>query len=225
MTQRDIENRLFSLRDEGYAALQSKIVPTIEKNTLIGVRIPVLRKLAKELSKEPSAVCFLSRLPHAYYDENILHALMINEERDFELMTEKLTAFLPFVDNWAVCDTIKPRIPKDRRGEFREMIAKWIASERPYEVRFAIGMLMSHYLDDESAGASLKAVDAVSSGEYYVRMMQAWFFATALAKQYEKAITYLERGLPDPFVMAKTKSKCMDSFRISDERKRYIKSI
>lgn len=225
MTQRDIERKLFALRDGGYAAMQSKIVPNVAPETVIGVRIPELRRFAKELKNDPSTVLFLSRLPHAYYDENVLHALIINEERDHDLLMEKLRAFLPFVDNWAVCDTIKPKIAKTRREEFLGSLKLWLVSERPYEVRFAIGMLMSHFLDDEHVNEALELVNGVKSGEYYVQMMQAWFFATALAKQYDAAIPYLERGLEDPFVMAKTKSKCSDSFRISPDKKSYIKSL
>ena len=225
MTENDIKSRLFALRDEKYRDFQTKLVPTVKPERMIGVRLPALRTLAKELSREPSTALYLARLPHEFYDEDMLHALILNEEKDFGLLMEKLRAFLPCVDNWAVCDTIKPKLFKKRRAELLPAIPEMLASPHEYTVRFGLGMLMANYLDDDFSKEVLELAASVSREEYYIRMMQAWFFATALAKRYEETLPFIEEGRLSPEVLAMTKRKCTDSFRISPERKARIAEL
>lgn len=225
MTEKDVLSRLYSMQDEKYRDFQAKLVPTVDPKRLIGVRLPQIRTLAKELSREPSTALFLSHLPHGTYDEDMLHAMILNEEKDFSLLMEKLRAFLPFVDNWAVCDTLKPKAFKKRRAELYSEIPEMLGAEHEYTVRFGLSMLMSHFLDEDFSKDVLELAAGVEREEYYIRMMQAWFFATALAKKYDETLPYIENGRLSPEVLAMTKRKCMDSFRISPERKARIAEL
>ena len=221
----DIQKRLFALRDEGYAAFQQKLIPTADADTIIGVRTPALRQLAKALRGTPEAEDFLSALPHRYFDENQLHAFLISLERDFDRALCAVDAFLPHVDNWATCDQLSPKVFRKNRAALRTAIRGWLASEHPYTVRFGMGMLMEHFLDDDFSPDVLEAAAEVRREEYYVRMMQAWFFATALAKQYDAALPYLEQHLLDKWVHGKTIQKAVESYRITPEQKAYLKSL
>ena len=225
MTIKDIESRLMQMSEPDYAVFLERLLPNVAPERVLGVRIPAIRALAKEVIKDPSYVMFLASLPHRYHEEDLLHALILNEEKDMPLLEEKLNSFLPYVNNWAVCDTIKPKAFRKNRGRLMELIREMLVSEHEYTVRFGLGMLMAHYLDEDFSEEALSLAASVSREEYYIRMMQAWFFATALAKQYEHAIPYLEEHRLSKEVTNMTVRKCLDSFRISEERKNYIKLL
>jgi len=191
----------------------------------IGVRTPELRKLAKELAKREDIREFLNDLPHQYFDENQLHAFILSGEKDFEKCMEDLERFLPYVDNWATCDQTSPKVFRKHRKELLDAIRRWIESDHPYTVRFAIKMLMEHFLDEDFDPAYPEMVAEVRSEEYYIRMMIAWYFATALAKQYEAVLPYLEQKKLDVWTHNKTIQKAVESYRITEEQKIYLKSL
>ena len=187
-----IQKELFSLQDKEYMKFLSKLTPNVSEDTIIGVRIPKIRKLAKKLVKNNEYEDFLKELPHKYYDENLLHGAIISESKDFENCIKLLDNFLPFVDNWAVCDTISPKIFKKYKKELIEKIKEWSQSDKTYTCRFGVEMLMTHFLDEDFKKEYLEVVADIHSEEYYVKMAVAWFFATALAKQWDYAVIYLE---------------------------------
>lgn len=216
---------LFQLQDKGYRDFHSKLIPTIPVETIIGVRIPAIRKLAKEYGKDPECVEFLKQLPHAYYDENILHALLVAEIKDYEVCVKEVERFLPYVDNWAVCDIFSPKVFRKNKDKLIEKIKEWAASEYPYTCRFGMEMLMTHFLDEDFRVEYLEIPAAVHSGEYYVNMMIAWFYATALAKQWDAAVGYIEKKCLDPWTHNKTIQKARESYRITREQKEYLKTL
>ena len=220
-----IQERLFALRDEKYREFQRSLIPGLPRENIIGIRIPVMRKLAKEFVKEPEAAVFLKQLPHTYYDENILHALLIAEIKDYDTCMEAVEAFLPYIDNWAVCDGLSPKAFGKHKAELLEKIRLWIPSEHIYTCRFGIGMLMRWFLDEDFQPGYLELPAAVRSEEYYVNMMTAWFFATALAKQWDAAIPYLEQNRLDPWTHDKTIQKARESYRITTEQKEYLQRL
>lgn len=220
-----VRERLFALRDGDYAAFQAKLTPGVAPEAFIGVRVPELRKLAKELAGSPEAAAFLAGLPHEYYDENMLHSLLVTGLRGREECIIETERFLPYVDNWAVCDTLAPRaLVKDRPALLRD-IRRWAASEKVYTCRFGIGMLMRFFLDADFSPELLEIPAAVRSEEYYVRMMVAWFFATALAKQWDAALPYIEGGRLDKWTHNKTISKACESFRVPAGRKELLRGL
>lgn len=221
----EIQSRLFELQDKAYAEFQSRLTPNIPRELFIGVRVPEARSLAKKYMKEDESEIFLNSLPHHYYDENILHALLISEIKDYENCVEKIEIFLPYVDNWAVCDIISPKVFKKHKPELLERIKVWALSEHSYTCRFGLEMLMSHFLDESFKPEYLEIPAAVESEEYYVRMMIAWFFATALAKQWRESIVYLENSRLDVWSHNKTVQKACESYRIKDEQKLYLKKL
>jgi 3-methyladenine DNA glycosylase AlkD len=221
----DIRARLFALADEPYGDFTARLIPTADRSRIIGVRTPALRALAKELSGKPETEAFLAALPHEYHDENQLHAMLISGEKDFRRALDEVNAFLPWVDNWATCDQLSPRAFKKHRAELLPEISRWISSGETYTVRFAVGMLMAHFLDEDFRPEYLAAAAGVQSREYYVNMMRAWYFATALAKQYDAAEAYLRDGRLDEWTHNKTIQKAVESYRISDERKEYLKTL
>lgn len=218
--------RLFSLRDEKYAAFQRPLLPNLAPESIIGVRTPALRLLAKELRGSAEAEAFLAALPHRYFEENQLHAFLVAQERDYRRCIERLESFLPFVDNWATCDQLSPRVLGRHRAELLPEVRRWMASGHDYTCRFGIGMLMRYFLEaDAFSEEYLRWVAAIDREEYYVRMMQAWFFATALAKQWSAAEPYMHDGrLPD-WVRRKAIQKAMESFRIPPEHKAHLRSL
>lgn len=220
-----IQGELFALQDEGYATFQGRLVPNVSRESIIGVRVPQLRKLARRLHGGPAAQGFLRALPHAYYDENMLHGLIISETRDYGTCLGEVDAFLPFVDNWAVCDILSPKAFRKNHDNLLGEIQRWSSSSHVYTCRFGIGMLMAHYLDEGFDPAYLEIPVRVRSDEYYVNMMIAWFFATALAKQWDAAIPYLENSTLDVWVHNKTIQKARESRRVTDEQKRYLKGL
>lgn len=221
----DILEKLFQMQDTDYRAFISKLVPTVAPENIIGIRTPELRKLARELKKTPDAEQFLQKLPHKYYEENCLHAFLIEQIRDYALCIEALNSFLPYVDNWAVCDSMSPKIFAKHRQELLLEIPAWLHSTHPYTVRFGIEALMGWYLDDAFAPEYPKMVAAVVSEEYYVNMMIAWYFATALAKQYDAILPYLQEQRLAKWVHNKTIQKAVESYRISQEQKAYLRTL
>ena len=220
-----IQKELFSLQDKEYMKFLSKLTPNVSEDTIIGVRIPEIRKLAKKLVKNNEYEDFLKELPHKYYDENLLHGAIISESKDFEKCIKLLDNFLPFVDNWAVCDTISPKIFKKYKKELIEKIKVWSQSDKTYTCRFGVEMLMTHFLDEDFKKEYLEVVADIHSDEYYVKMVVAWFFATALAKQWDYAVIYLENNRLDVWAHNKTIQKARESLRISLEKKEYLKKL
>lgn len=221
----EILQRLFALQDLKYRDFQAKLMPTVDKSTIIGVRTPELRKLAKEYAKREEIGAFLDALPHGYYDENNLHGFILCEEKDFGRVIARLDAFLPYIDNWATCDLLSPKVFKKYKAELLPHIRRWLASDQVYTVRFGIEMLMSHYLDEDFAPEYLDSVAAVESEEYYINMMIAWYFATALAKQYDAALPILLEQRLAPWTHNKTIQKAVESYRITPEQKAYLRTL
>ena len=221
----EIQKELFSLQDKEYMKFLSKLTPNVSEDTIIGVRIPEIRKLAKKLVKNNEYEDFLKELPHKYYDENLLHGAIISESKDFEKCIKLLDNFLPFVDNWAVCDTISPKIFKKHKKELIEKIKEWSQSDKTYTCRFGVEMLMTHFLDEDFKKEYLEMVANIHSEEYYVKMVVAWFFATALAKQWDYAVIYLENNRLDVWVHNKTIQKARESLRILEDKKGYLKGL
>ena len=225
MNREEIVEELFRLRDKDYRLMQAKIIPTVDADRIIGVRTPALRALAKRLVKDPEIGGFLSCVPHLYFDEDQLHAFVISQEKDFDKCAAEVDAFLPFMDNWATCDQLSPKVFKKEPEKLLPYITTWIKSDKTYTVRFAIGMLMQHFLDENFDTKYVDMVSAVKSEEYYVKMMIAWYFATALAKQYELVLPYLEQKRLETWVHNKTIQKSIESYRITGEQKAYLKSL
>ena len=221
----DILKKLYALQDTKYRDFQGKLIPTVDPNTIIGVRTPDLRTLAKELAKQEDIGIFLDALPHTYFDENQLHAFILSEMKDYNQCIARVNAFLPNVDNWATCDQLSPKAFKKHKHELLKEIKTWIKSDKTYTVRFAVGMLMQHYLDDDFNTAYPKLVAAIKSDEYYINMMRAWYFATALAKQYDAIIPYIEQKKLDPWTHNKAIQKAVESYRITPVQKEYLKTF
>lgn len=221
----EIKGALFAQQDTAYRDFQVKLIPGLESGAMIGVRTPVLRKLAKQMAKREEIDDFLKALPHTYFDENQLHAFIVSERKDFIQCVEEVNTFLPFVDNWATCDQMSPKVFKKHRQELLPYIREWIASGQIYTVRFGIGMLMEHFLDENFDPAYPEMVSKVRSEEYYVNMMIAWYFATALAKQYEVALPYIEENRLAPWTHNKAIQKAVESYRITPEQKGYLKGL
>lgn len=221
----NIKNVLFSMADEKYRDFQSKLMPTVPKEKIIGIRTPVLRNFAKEFYKDPAAKDFLSELPHEYYEENNLHAFLLEFVKDYDECAERVTEFLPFVDNWATCDSMSPKVFKKHRAELLKQIKTWISAGDTYSVRFGIKMLMEHFLDEDFSPEYPKTVAEIESEEYYIRMMQAWYFATTLAKQYDAVLPFIEKRSLQKWTHNKAIQKAVESYRITDEQKEYLKKL
>ena len=220
-----VTQRLFTLADEAYRQFQTPLLPTVEPRRIIGVRTPILRKLAKELAGTAEAEAFLRDLPHTYYEENNLHAFLVEQIRDYDACIAAIDAFLPYVDNWSTCDGWSPKVLKKHPEEVLVKIREWMASDAPYTVRFGIGMLQRYFLDERFNAVYLDWVSAIDREEYYVRMMVAWYFATALAKQYEATLPYIEEGRLPLWMHNKTIQKAVESSRVTAEPKTYLKTL
>ena len=216
---------LASMRDETYAAFQRKLLPTVPPDAVIGVRTPQLRALAKQMLKNGAAEGFLSELPHAYFDENQLHAFILSEMKDFDVCITAVEAFLPYIDNWATCDQLSPKAFKKFPERLLPFINVWLASDKTYTVRFGVGMLMQHFLDERFSPEYPEKVAAVSSDEYYINMMIAWYFATALAKQYKSVLPFIEKRVLPAWTHNKAIQKARESLRITPEQKEYLNSL
>ena len=221
----EIRKELFALQDEKYRAFQVKLFPTLDPDTIIGVRTPELRSYAKKLLKEEEISSFLSDLPHRYFDENQLHAFIVSEMKDYGRCIGEVSFFLPYVDNWATCDQMSPKVFKKHLPELLECIREWIGSGKTYTIRFAVGMLLEHYLDDAFDLKYPEMVALIRSSEYYVNMMIAWYFATALAKQYEAILPFIEGRKLDAWTHNKAIQKAIESYRITPEQKEYLKTL
>lgn len=220
-----VEEQLFALQDLEYKAFHAKLMPTIDPRAIIGVRTPLLRQFTKDFEKTEYVKEFLNELPHAYYEENNLHGFLIERMKDFDLCIEQIDRFLPFVDNWATCDLMRPKIFKKHTNELLVHIEKWMKSKEPFTIRFGIEMLMTFYLDEEFKPEYLEWVMAVKHEHYYVRMMVAWYFATALAKQKEATLPVLEQGKLETWTHNKAIQKAIESYRVDEETKKYIRTL
>ncbi len=223
--EKEIIEKLYEIQDKEYGIFQAKLIPTAPADTFIGVRTPELRKLAKEFAKREDVGEFLKALPHKYFDENQLHAFIISEIKDYNLCIKELNAFLPYVDNWATCDQMSPKVFKKHKEELLVEINHWLDSSETYTIRFGIGMLMQHFLDEDFKVAYAEKVARIRSDEYYINMMIAWYFATALAKQYDSIIPFIENGKLDKWTHNKAIQKSVESYRITPEQKEYLKAL
>ena len=221
----DLHEKLFSMRDEGYKSFQEKLMPSVDPDAVIGICTPALRRFAAEFAQTRDSEDFMKSLPHTYYEENNLHAFLIEKIRDFDRTVEELNRFLPYVDNWATCDMMAPKVFKKHLLQLLTDIKRWIASEHTYMIRFAIDMLMKFYLEETFDTEYAEMVAAVQSEEYYIKMVVAWYFATALAKQYDVILPYIEENRLDVWTHNKTIQKAVESFRITDEQKQYLKTL
>ena len=222
---KEIVDLLFSKQDIKYRDFQAPLFPNIEKERMIGVRTPELKKLAKELYGSDVANTFIETLPHYYFDENQLHAFIISLIKDYQTCLKEVDILLPYIDNWGTCDTLDPKVFGKHKDELLKEIKRWLKSNRVYTKRFAIGMLLGYYLDDSFKEEYLEWVSSIQSEEYYINMMIAWYFATALAKQWNTTIKYIEEKKLSPWVHNKTIQKAVESYRITDEQKVYLKSL
>ena len=225
MTVEDIRKQLFEQQDKKYREMQIKIIPNIDPESIIGVRTPELRKMARELLKAPEIKGFLSDLPHKYFEENQLHSFIISGIKDYGQCVEELKSFLPFVDNWATCDQMSPKVFKKHRKDLIRNIKSWIGSDETYTVRFGVGMLMEHFLDEDFDPAYPEIVAGIKTDEYYVKMMIAWYFATALAKQYDAVLPFIEGQRLEKWTHNKAIQKSVESYRITDDEKAYLKTL
>lgn len=225
MINGEIVKTLFEFQDEKYRDFQSALTPTENKTEFIGVRLPLIRSYAKEIIKRDDISDFLEALPHRYFEENQLHAAVISEIKDFRECINELNRFLPYVDNWSTCDTLIPKVFKKHKKELLEHIDIWLKSGETFTIRFGIKMLMSYYLDDDFELVYPEKVAEIRSEEYYVNMMIAWYFATALAKQYESVLPFIEDKKLDTWTHNKAIQKSVESRRISPEQKEYLKSL
>jgi len=220
-----IQKRLFEMQDLSYRDFHAKLMPTVDKNSIIGVRTPILRKYAKEVFGKEEYKAFLNALPHKYYEENNLHGFLIEQITDYDECIEEIEKFLPCIDNWATCDLLRPKALKKYPDKLLDKIKKWIKTEHIYTIRFGVEMLMCYYLDDNFDKEYPKLVAGIKSDEYYVNMMLAWYFATALAKRYDDILPYIENNTLSKWVHNKTIQKAVDSYRITDSQKMYLKSL
>ncbi len=220
-----IQEKLFALQDTKYREFQSKLMPTVDPDTVIGVRTPQLRKLAKEIAKTEEKQLLLQGLPHAYFEENQLHAFVIALEKDFERCLAEVERFLPYIDNWATCDQLSPKVFAKHREELLSRIDVWLESDHVYTIRFGIGMLMQHFLNEDFDVKYAERVAGIRSDEYYVNMMTAWYFATALAKQYDAVLPFIENRKMDVWTHNKAIQKAVESYRITQEQKTYLRSL
>lgn len=221
----NIQQELFALQDLSYRDFHAKLMPTVDKARVIGVRTPKLRAFAKEFGKTEEAKEFLKVLPHQYYEENNLHGLLIEQIKDYPTLIGELNRFLPCIDNWATCDLLTVRVVKKHLDTFTEEVERWLASDHTYTIRFGIGMLMRYYLEEHFSLEYPEKVAKIRSEEYYVNMMRAWYFATALAKQYEAIFPFLEEKRLDAWTHNKTIQKAIESYRITQEQKVYLRTL
>lgn len=225
----DIKKELLKNADEKYKKFQKPLIPSVSEKNMIGVRTPVLKKLVKnikkEIKKDDIYKCFLNKLPHKYFEENQLHAFLLSEIKDYDECIKEINKFLPYIDNWATCDQLCPKVFKKHKNKLLNEIYKWLKAKHTYKIRFAIKMLMSHFLDEDFDKKYLDIVSKIKSNEYYINMMRAWFFATALAKQYDETIKYIENKKLDNFTHNQTIKKAIESFRVGDAHKKYLRSL
>ena len=221
----DIIKTLYAAQDVAYGDFSAKLIPNISRDCFIGVRTPQLRRLAKDMVKSGQYKDFISCLPHKYFEENQLHAFILSEIRDFDMAVKEAERFLPFVNNWATCDQMSPRVFKKNLGVVEKYVRKWIRSKDVYTVRFAIKTLMQYWLDDKFDIKYADMVADIKSEEYYINMMRAWYFATAIAKQFDVILPYFRRGKLDEWTRLRAIQKAIESFRVSDEHKEILRTL
>lgn len=221
----NVQTRLFELQDLKYRDFHAKLMPTVNKEKIIGVRTPALRVFAKKYGKTDEAKEYLQILPHQYYEENNLHGLLIEQIKDYDTCLEELERFLPYIDNWATCDMLAVKVVKNHLDTFIDEVYRWMESDHAYTIRFGISMLMRYYLEDAFQMEYPEKVAQIRSEEYYVNMMRAWYFATALAKQYEKILPFIEERKLDIWTHNKTIQKASESYRITPEQKEYLRGL
>lgn len=221
----EIKKHLFELKESDYKEFMAKLIPGVDPGSVLGIRTPALRNYAKELAKRDDIDDYLHSLPHELFDENQLHAFILSELKDYDRCIKEVDSFLPYIDNWATCDQLSPKVFKKHKKELLLSVKTWIKSKDTYTVRFAIGMLMQYFLDEEFDKSYPEIVAKIKSDEYYINMMRAWYFATALAKQYDAIIPYIEKNVLDKWTHNKTVQKAIESYRITDEQKEYLKSL
>ena len=220
-----IYDRLVQYQDEKYREFQSKLVPNIPKETILGVKTPQMRAIAKAVAETPEAEEFLRTLPHAYYEENLVHFFLLAGIKDFDACVEAVDRFLPYIDCWPVCDQSSPKVFTKHHDRLLPCIRRWIASDHVYTARFGMRMLMNEYLGEDFKAEYLGWVAEKQGEDYYLKMMVAWYFATALAKQYDAAVPYFEQRKLDPWTHKKAIQKAIESFRVSEEHKEYLKTL
>ena len=225
MDRSQLVKRLFELQDNDYRQMQIRTIPSVDADAIIGVRTPDLRAMAKELNGTEFAGEFLSDPSHQYFEENQLHAFLISLDKDFDSCIGRIQSFLPYVDNWATCDQMIPKVFRKNHDKLLKHVNIWIKSRNIYTVRFAIKVLMDHFLDEDYDDRYPEMVARVKTNEYYLQMMIAWYFATALTKQYDSVLAYMEEKRLSPTIHKMTVRKCCDSFRIPDEHKKYLRSL
>ncbi|HIR40277.1 MAG TPA: DNA alkylation repair protein [Candidatus Egerieicola pullicola] len=225
MDQNTLLQQLFALADAGYREFHCKLIPDYDPNRVIGIRTPVLRKFAASFAKDPASEQFLDTLPHFYYEENNLHGMLLERKKDYEEVIRRLEVFLPQVDNWATCDLLSPKVFAKHHPELWEQIPQWLADAHPYTVRFGLGMLMSHFLEEDFTPQVLQRAGSIRREEYYVKMMQAWLFATALAKQWDATLPWLTEHRLDVWVHNKSIQKAVESRRITPEQKELLRGL
>ena len=227
MSEKTITDGLFALKDENYRRFHAKLIPDIPIDNIIGVRTPVLRKYAKEVAKLPEANIFLESLPHSYYEENNLHGALLSllYPKDIIAFMEQLERFLPYVDNWATCDMLSPKIFKKHLPYVYERVQKWLQSDAVYTIRFGIVTLLGFYLDNAFEPEMLQLVANVRSEEYYVNMAVAWYFSMALVKQYDATLPYIQNRVLEPWTHNKSIQKATESRRIPQETKAYLRGL
>jgi len=220
----EVQKQLFAIADPEYAKFEARLAPTVAPEACMGVRVPVLRNFAKGFAGTAAMKEFIHDLPHKYYDENLMHSILLEKWKDYDECIQLVEEFLPYVDNWAACDTLRPKVFAKHKKELMPYVRKWIGSKETYTCRFGLDMLMTHYLDEDFLPEYLEYAAAVKSNEYYVNMMEAWYFATALAKQWEATIPYIEKKALPAWVHNKTIQKAIESNRITDAQKDYLSS-
>ena len=220
-----IQAQLWELQDAAYKDFHAKLIPTVDPDTIIGVRTPQVRALSKKWAKDPQIGEFLAELPHRYYDENNVHAFVVEQIRDYGECLAQTERFLPYMDNWATCDMMVPKVFAKHKKELLESVKKWIASDKTYTVRFGVGMLMRFFLEEDFSTEYLDWVVGIQSEEYYINMMRAWYFATALAKQYEATLPYIEEKRLDPWTHNKAIQKARESNRMTTAQKAYLNGM
>lgn len=229
-----VQKELYKMQDKKYGAFQATLIPTVEKKRIIGVRTPALKNFAKKMIKEnqiKEIEKFLKDLPHKYFDEMQLHAFLLNELKDYDKCINEIEKFLSYIDNWATCDQLSPKIFSKNKNDLLKRIKKWIKAKKAYTIRFGIGMLMQHFLDEDfdekylQMVANIKSAGYKDTDLYYIEMMRAWFFATALAKQYKATIPYIEKRKLDVWTHNKTIQKAVESYRITEKQKELLKKL
>ncbi len=221
----NIREELFKLQDGKYREFHTRLIPTVNHERIIGVRVPMLRKLVKDFAKTPGVEAFLKELPHKYYEEDLVHVLLIGEIKDFDDAIEARERFLPCIDNWAVCDVPMPKVFCRNKERLLPYVEKWLTSKHAYTVRYGIKVLMDLFLDDDFDIKYPEMVSCIKSDEYYVNMMIAWYFATALAKQYDAVLPHIKERKLEPWTHNKTIQKTVESYRIDAETKNYLKTL